>query len=160
MKTKIIKNYFIVGILSVVALVSLYYFITDKPKISTKEIQVKKKTETNQQKIKDNKITKSKQKEILPNQPKPKTSNIRNYKDIFKEPKQIDTLERLRNEKELKELEDESSKIIDEAEALIKKHNLKLPQKQLSQEELEKIEQFKQEMDQLQNQLQELENAN
>jgi hypothetical protein len=88
------------------------------------------------------------------------SANIPKYKDIFKEPKPIDTLEQLNESQDIKAIEQESEALILEADDLIQKNNLALPKKELNKKEQEELNQFKSQMNDIKNQLEELTNEN
>jgi hypothetical protein len=69
---------------------------------------------------------------------KPK-EKIPSYKNVFKELKEVSVFQLVQEERELKEIEKDTNKIIIEADAFIKKNNLNISEYNLSKEEREKI---------------------
>jgi len=99
------------------------FFSDDGEKVESKSVTKSKSSEKSDINLKSSKVS-----EKITNEVKSeKNPNIVNYKDVFKEPKEMQTeVEKMVERDELKELDKEVNSLISEADELIKKRHLTL----------------------------------
>jgi hypothetical protein len=82
--------------------------------------------------------------------------NIKSYKDVFKQEKIVNTLEKMQDAKDLDEITKESQKLIAKADLLIQENNLIPLAKDLFVEDKEKITELDNALKKVQQELEEL----
>jgi hypothetical protein len=75
------------------------------------------------------------------------------YKNIFKETKKRNILEKTQEHQEIKIMEEEVQSLINKTDSFIKENNLSLPSQKLTNKGQEELDQFKLQMITIQNQL-------
>lgn len=123
----------LVGFLSLLLILSIYWnFFSEEKEVSTEKVV----TKSNESEKKELNFGEKKVSKKLTNEENPvKKTEIVNYKDVFKEPKEMQTeVEKIVERDELKSLDEEINSLISEADGLIKEKHFTLIKQEIPED--------------------------